>query len=83
MPGHHLCMARHTLSGATALLLGLAVGVLGSFTDDLFGGGTAIAVVQVVLWIAAALLLARALQALMAAERRTPGARPGRPAGVR
>jgi len=75
-------MARYSLSGATALVLGLAVGLLGSFTDDLFGTGSGVAVAQIALWVASGLLLARALQALLAQGHEAP-ARPGRPAGVR
>ena len=63
------------------LVTGLAVGLAGSFTEDVFGSSTPTAVLQVALWIAAAALVIPALLALRhrgdtGAPRRTPGARP-------
>jgi len=48
------------------LVAGLAIGLLGSFADDLLGTGTVVAVLQVVLWIACAALLIPGLVALRA-----------------
>ncbi len=61
----------------TMLLLGLAVGLLGSYSDDLLGGSAAVAVLQVVVWIAAGILLGRA--AVASRGRREPRASSLRP----
>ncbi len=50
-----------TSSPFSLLLLGLAIGVLGSYSDDLFGGSAAVAVLQVALWIASAAVLVGAV----------------------
>jgi hypothetical protein len=67
----------------TMLVTGLAVGLAGSFTDDLFGGSMPIAILQVALWIACAALVIPALLSLRHrggarghATGRAPGARP-------
>lgn len=57
------------------LLLGLAIGLLGSYTDDLLGSGSAVAVLQVGLWIACAALLVPALIALKGRNATAPGGR--------
>ena len=39
------------------LLLGIAIGVLGSFSDDLLGTGAAVEILQVALWIISAAIV--------------------------
>ena len=58
------------------MILGLAVGLLGSFSDDLLGSSAAVGVLQVVLWIAAGVLLIGAVVA-------SRGRREARPGGLR
>ena len=71
---------RQLPSGASALLLGLVVGLLGSFSDDVLGAGTAASVVQIALWVvSAALILSGAFGLVRAGE---PAHR-GRPVGAR
>lgn len=43
--------------GASALLLGLAVALAGSFSDNLLGETVVVTVLQVVLWIAGGILI--------------------------
>lgn len=54
----------------TTLIAGLLVGLLGSYVDDLAGAGAVATAVQVVLWIASALLIASAVAAMSRAPRR-------------
>lgn len=56
----------------TTLIAGLLVGLLGSFIDDLAGSGGLTAAVQVVLWVAAALLIASAVVEMVRAPRHRP-----------
>jgi hypothetical protein len=55
----------------TTLLLGLVVGLLGSLADNALGGGGAVTALQVVLWVAGAILVALAL-VRAAPRRQTP-----------
>ena len=57
----------------TTLILGLVIGLLGSFSDDLLGSSAAVGVLQVVLWIASGVLVVGAF----AASRSRRDARPG------
>ncbi len=45
-------------------LLGLAIGVLGSYSDDLLGGAAAVSVLQIALWIVSAVVLVSAVMQL-------------------
>lgn len=58
----------------TALVLGLVVGLLGSFFDDLVGGGTLATIGQVALWLASAALVLPAIAGLVSHS--PPGGRP-------
>jgi hypothetical protein len=42
-------------------LLGLAIGVLGSYSDDLLGGSAAVSVLQIALWVVSAVVLVSAV----------------------
>ena len=42
-------------------LLGLAIGVLGSFSDDLLGGSAVVGVLQIALWVLSAVVVVAAL----------------------
>ena len=46
------------------LLLGLAVGVLGSFSDDLLGASAAVELLQVAFWVLSAVLVVAAALSL-------------------
>jgi hypothetical protein len=70
--------SRSRIDATTALLAGLVVGLLGSFSDDLLGTSGVVEVVQVVLWIASAALVVTALIGMLGA-----GARHGRPTAAR
>lgn len=52
-------------TGVAGLVLGLVVGALGSFTDDALGGGTAVTLLQIALWVAGAVLIVPALAGLL------------------
>ncbi len=60
----------------TTLILGLVIGLLGSFSDDLLGSSAGVAVLQIALWIAAGVLL-------LAAVVSSRGHRDTRPSGLR
>jgi hypothetical protein len=59
--------SRSRIDPTTALLAGLVVGVLGSFSDDLLGGSGVVEALQVVLWVASAALLVVAVAAIAGA----------------
>lgn len=63
------------------LITGIVVGLLGSYFDDLVGASSAgVTAVQVVLWIAAAVLI---VQALRSAVTTSPAAHRGGPVASR
>lgn len=59
--------SRSRIDPTTALLAGLVVGLLGSFSDDLLGASGVVEALQVVLWVASAALIVVAVAALASA----------------
>ena len=59
VPGQTLSMT--TRDPLPTLLLGLAIGVLGSFSDDLLGASAVVSILQIALWIVSAVLVVGAV----------------------
>jgi hypothetical protein len=64
-------------AGLPGLALGLVVGLLGSYLDDLLGSGGLVTVLQVLVWVFAGLTIITSLAGLVVGSGQT--ARPGRP----
>ena len=63
-------------SNLPALLSGLLVGLLGSFSDDLFGATGFVGVLQVILWAVAAVLLLGAVLGMLRQDPHPGGTAP-------
>ncbi len=68
-------------AGVSALLLGLAIALAGSFADNLLGGAAVVVVLQLVLWIAGGILVLAGAASILTLRSDRRAERPRRSGG--